>query len=386
LSARAPQAGGEADPEQTSLRLTNLPALPSRQAGEMVHVLRRLSPGSAPLTRLSPGTLVIGRGESCGLVLGGSEVSRRHCRVDLLGDDIIAGGEALLTDLGSTNGTFVDDVRIAAPVPLSPGARIVVGIHTLRYERRVREEIDDAERLAVALEHANRQVLAILPLPLREGPVRAEWFYRPCAALGGDAFGYRDLGGGVFAGHLLGVAGQGVRTATQAVAMSNLLRLDALPDADPRNPAAVLGALNRAYPPGREDGLAAAAFYWVYDATVRRLTHCSAGHGSAGHPPAWLLSADRADAQPLAGPAPALGLGEAAGFVARHVTVPAGAALYLFSDGAKAGWAGPRCREDFLAAVRMPPVPGMTEPERLAAWLGNGTPAEDVSILSIGFP
>lgn len=40
------------------------------------------------------------------IVLEDSEISRTHCALE------VRGGSALLVDLGSTNGTFVDDQRI----------------------------------------------------------------------------------------------------------------------------------------------------------------------------------------------------------------------------------------------------------------------------------
>ena len=48
------------------------------------------------------GSLVIGRDGSCDVVLDDSSVSRWHVKLDL--DD---EGSCLLTDLGSTNGTYV---------------------------------------------------------------------------------------------------------------------------------------------------------------------------------------------------------------------------------------------------------------------------------------
>jgi len=50
--------------------------------------------------------VVLGRGAECDLQLQDSEVSRRHAMLEIHGD------EALVSDLGSTNGTYVDGVRI----------------------------------------------------------------------------------------------------------------------------------------------------------------------------------------------------------------------------------------------------------------------------------
>ncbi|HET6609083.1 MAG TPA: FHA domain-containing protein, partial [Rhodopila sp.] len=70
----------------------------------------------------------IGRATPSEVVLARSDVSRMHCRIDL------EGGRVMVADLNSTNGTFVNDHRIAAPTPLNPGDRLKVGSFVLRYD------------------------------------------------------------------------------------------------------------------------------------------------------------------------------------------------------------------------------------------------------------
>ena len=50
--------------------------------------------------------VVLGRGDESDIQLHDSEVSRRHAMLEIHGD------EAVVTDLGSTNGTYVEAVRI----------------------------------------------------------------------------------------------------------------------------------------------------------------------------------------------------------------------------------------------------------------------------------
>jgi two-component system, cell cycle response regulator len=69
---------------------------------------------------------VLGRDGDCDLVLDADDVSRRHARV------VPDGDRHLLEDLGSTNGTFVGDARIAAR-PLVPGDRVRLGSVVLKY-------------------------------------------------------------------------------------------------------------------------------------------------------------------------------------------------------------------------------------------------------------
>ena len=68
---------------------------------------------------LTPGA-TIGR-EGCDIVLGDPQVSRRHAAMRRLDS-----GPAI-EDLGSTNGTFVNDHRIAAPTVVGPGDSLSLG-------------------------------------------------------------------------------------------------------------------------------------------------------------------------------------------------------------------------------------------------------------------
>ncbi|MGD0799753.1 MAG: FHA domain-containing protein [Terracidiphilus sp.] len=66
---------------------------------------------------------VIGRGPTCDLVVPEASVSTRHCQLTLNADGYT------LEDLGSTNGTFINGVRIAPaqPVSLAHGERVILG-------------------------------------------------------------------------------------------------------------------------------------------------------------------------------------------------------------------------------------------------------------------
>jgi hypothetical protein len=72
-------------------------------------------------TDLQGSSLVLGRDPACNLVINDVEVSRRHARF------IAQSGGYAIEDLGSTNGTFIDEQRIKGVVPLKPGASIRLG-------------------------------------------------------------------------------------------------------------------------------------------------------------------------------------------------------------------------------------------------------------------
>jgi hypothetical protein len=69
--------------------------------------------------------LTIGRTAPSEIVLNSGDISRMHCRVTEDGADLV------LTDLHSTNGTFVNDRRIDAPTVLKSGDRVRVGSYVL---------------------------------------------------------------------------------------------------------------------------------------------------------------------------------------------------------------------------------------------------------------
>lgn len=72
--------------------------------------------------------VVVGRAAACTLTLAGDdEVSGRHARF------FIQSRRLLLEDLGSTNGTWLNGVRLVAPSPLSPGDVMQCGQTELRF-------------------------------------------------------------------------------------------------------------------------------------------------------------------------------------------------------------------------------------------------------------
>ena len=79
---------------------------------------------------IDSGPLIIGRDAENDLPLVRDEFSSgRHARIEPRRDGV------WIEDAGSTNGTYVNGVRLAAPRKLSPGDVIRVGETDLRFER-----------------------------------------------------------------------------------------------------------------------------------------------------------------------------------------------------------------------------------------------------------
>ncbi len=70
---------------------------------------------------LPEGEAVIGRDESCQIRLATNEISRQHCRLVCEGDHVV------VHDLGSRNGTLINDVAIHGQSELQPGDILRVG-------------------------------------------------------------------------------------------------------------------------------------------------------------------------------------------------------------------------------------------------------------------
>src|SRR4051794_13418074 len=73
---------------------------------------------------------VVGRGEAgMGNLQGDPEISRNHARFRRT-----AQGQVIVEDLGSTNGTYVNGARLAAPHVLAPGDQVRLGKTVLQLQ------------------------------------------------------------------------------------------------------------------------------------------------------------------------------------------------------------------------------------------------------------
>jgi FHA domain len=101
------------------------PPRPSRRAPRQVLVSDAQGSRSMPLGD----AVTIGRAASCDLVVVDNYVSNVHARI------FARDGGWWLEDLGSTNGTFVNERKVAAPVAVGPGDTVRVGKATLELRR-----------------------------------------------------------------------------------------------------------------------------------------------------------------------------------------------------------------------------------------------------------
>jgi len=288
------------------------------------HFLSYSWDGEVRRQRIGPSGVTVGRQVGCDIVFPVAQVSREHCRFRLEVD----GGVTIL-DLFSTNGTFVGDLRVEGPTRLATGDHVAVGDFVLRYEWRDEHEVEEETRLTRELREGADYVRAILPPPISEGPVQAEWWYAPSSELGGDAFGYQFLDETTFTGFLIDVSGHGVGAALLAANVANVLRRHALVGVDFRDPAQVAAGLNAMFPMEEHGGLLLTLWCFTYDVESRTLRFCSAGHH-----PALLVAPAIPEPAPIWRRGPSIGMLPAPHWEVGAVLIEPGSRLYIFSDGA----------------------------------------------------
>jgi pSer/pThr/pTyr-binding forkhead associated (FHA) protein len=76
--------------------------------------------------KLTDDVTSLGRHDDCVIRIKSAQVSRRHCEL------FEVGGQLMLRDLGSANGTFVNGKRVSGESPLKHGDELTVGAVTLR--------------------------------------------------------------------------------------------------------------------------------------------------------------------------------------------------------------------------------------------------------------
>jgi pSer/pThr/pTyr-binding forkhead associated (FHA) protein len=139
LAAASPDSADDT-PSAATFNLRAGQAAERMASPEQRHHLVVLQPESAVRrVALQPGSLTIGRAPPSTLLLESPEVSRTHCRIDVTGDEVT------ITDLKSTNGTFIDNKRLTGTAPLAHGALLRIGNYVLTCEYQTVLHSDTAD-------------------------------------------------------------------------------------------------------------------------------------------------------------------------------------------------------------------------------------------------
>jgi pSer/pThr/pTyr-binding forkhead associated (FHA) protein len=121
-ASRAAGAGGQTRGAAPATSAARGPAAPTR-------LVVTEGPLRGTILPLGASSVLIGRAPSCTLVLDDDFSSSRHAR--LFPQD----GGWFVEDLGSTNGTFVGEAKVTAPVPVPTGTPVRVGRTVLELQR-----------------------------------------------------------------------------------------------------------------------------------------------------------------------------------------------------------------------------------------------------------
>lgn len=240
--------------------------------------------------------------------------------------------------------------------------------------------------LADQLQHASEYVTSLLPAPIAEGAVRADWKFVPSAQLGGDSLGYHWMDDTHFAMYLLDVCDHGVGPALLSVQALNALRAEALPGVDFKDPSSVLAALNDTFQMEKHNDLYFTIWYGVYDTATKELSYASGGH------PAALLLQANGEVVECATKGIIIGGMPGMSFPSATIPLDTPATLYTYSDGVyevetPAGemWTFQEFKEYLLAsrAENKDELLGLYE--HVMAMHSGATLEDDFSILRVDF-
>lgn len=85
--------------------------------------------GRPRVVRLEGHDVTFGRSETSTVALDDAYISDHHAKV------FLSDGEWRITDLGSTNGTFLNQVKVTSPTPIAAGDQLGIGKTTVQVRK-----------------------------------------------------------------------------------------------------------------------------------------------------------------------------------------------------------------------------------------------------------
>jgi pSer/pThr/pTyr-binding forkhead associated (FHA) protein len=102
----------------------------------------------------------IGREDQCDIVLADSEVSREHTKLYIIDKQV------QVKDMGSTNGTYLNNKRLEKITPIAPNDQLIIGPNLFKLESVANADEQEVE-LTCVLSVAQLRELADQPIPER---------------------------------------------------------------------------------------------------------------------------------------------------------------------------------------------------------------------------
>lgn len=112
---------------------------------------------------LRQGDMKVGRKPGCEIVLDNLSVSGEHANIFTIGDD------SFIQDLGSTNGTFINNKRVAKH-HLRNGDTVVIGQHSLLYLQEVSRPVERPSDEFAKTVVISPMTPTTMPAPVDESP------------------------------------------------------------------------------------------------------------------------------------------------------------------------------------------------------------------------
>lgn len=126
-------------------------------------ILEIVEGSSAGTTFALSQPLEVGRDQTLGIVLEDDEVSRRHARISP------SNGSVVVEDLGSRNGSFVNEQPIDGPRQIQPGDRVRIGLTV--FELRSAEQTQRGQSGVIAMPQITQLKQDVLaPVQARDLP------------------------------------------------------------------------------------------------------------------------------------------------------------------------------------------------------------------------
>ena len=289
------------------------------------------------------------------------ELARRKDRPDLILLDVMMPGlngievlqrlrenqethdiPVIFVSADSSEQSQLDGLELGADDYLcKPTVPAVLKVRVRNLLQRKRSELERNEaykklaktqrRLSEEVAEAAKYLRSLLPKPLKLGPVRVDWRFLPSTELGGDSFGYHWVDYDHFAVYLLDVSGHGVGSSLLSVTVLDVLRSEALPNTDFKDPSQVLKGLNAAFTAELHDDKFFTIWYGVLCQSTRQLAYAG-----GGHPPALLFngtSINESNLTRLESQGTLIGITPGAQYDTLTLDLSPNAKIFLFSDG-----------------------------------------------------
>lgn len=322
-------------------------------------------------------------------LLAGRSESYRMDKQYVHADGHLIWGDLSVSCLRTTDGEVEDFVPQIIDITAEVEARQKLALRDEQNRLLAQGLQAQQDLLKSDLRSAAAYVSSVLPDDIENGPVQVSSRYLPSQELAGDCFDYRWVDDDHMIAYLLDVSGHGIEPALLSISVHNMLRSGSLPLTTLLAPEQVLSELNRRFQMDKHSGHYFTMWFGVYEKSTRELRYAS-----AGAPPALACNFETGTpaVAELDTPSLPVGMFEDTTFSSRSYSVPPGARILLYSDGAyelaldegrQLSLADFKTTFTRLAGPNKPSLDGLVE--ELRGLTPSGTFDDDCSLVQLVF-